>query len=396
MIENRKIRILVLIDYYLPGYKAGGPLRTLANMVERMSDEYEFWIVTRDRDFGDNQPYADVCLGEWVDQGLAKVFYVPKAQWGVWRMRELLSETQYDILYLNSFFSWWGTGIPLLLRRLHRARSVPVVIAPRGEFSQGALRLKAFKKQVYIFLTRWVGLYKGLIWQASSKHEVDDIANQRIVERRRVLVAKNVLVAPDLLPDMQIAPVGAVAAERAVGPLRLVFISRISSKKNLDFLLRTLQRVSNPVELAIYGPREDVGYWTSCQELIRALPSNVKVDVGGQVPHEEIRTVFGQHDIFVFPTRGENFGHVIFEALAAGTPVLVSDQTPWESDAHSGLRTLPLNEEQWRVAIESWAALQPTELLERRFAALAYSAAYLAKDDSLLRNKALFQAALEP
>jgi len=46
--EAPQTHILGLVEYYLPGYKSGGPVRTIANMVNQLSDHFEFWIVTRD------------------------------------------------------------------------------------------------------------------------------------------------------------------------------------------------------------------------------------------------------------------------------------------------------------------------------------------------------------
>ena len=140
-------------------------------------------------------------------------------------------------------------------------------------------------------------------------------------------IARRVFVAPDLTP-VQINHRNS-SNSRLPGPLRLVFLSRISRKKNLDFLLRVLARVSSNVELAIFGSQEDAIYWNQCESLINQLPVNIQVYFGGQLPQEMVRDTFAMYDLFVFPTRGENFGHVIFESLSVATPVLVSDQTPW-------------------------------------------------------------------
>ena len=51
----------------------------------------------------------------------------------------------------------------------------------------------------------------------------------------------------------------------------------------------------------------------------------------GKIEHERVRDVFAEHDLFLFPTLGENYGHVVCEALSAGCPVLISDQTPWRN-----------------------------------------------------------------
>ena len=76
------------------------------------------------------------------------------------------------------------------------------------------------------------------------------------------------------------------------------------------------------------------------------------------MPHEEVRKTLADYDLMLFPTLGENFGHVIFEALAAGVPVLVSDQTPWQDlDARGSGWVRPLETPQAFVdVLESAAA----------------------------------------
>ena len=66
---TKPIRILTLVDYYPPAYKAGGPIRSVSNLVERLSDEFEFWVVTRDRDLGDAVPLPGVLAGVWTRSG---------------------------------------------------------------------------------------------------------------------------------------------------------------------------------------------------------------------------------------------------------------------------------------------------------------------------------------
>ena len=90
-----------------------------------------------------------------------------------------------------------------------------------------------------------------------------------------------------------------------------------------------LKDLAGEISFDIYGPIEDTSYWEECQTMISALPPNVCVAYHGPLEHEKIRQVFAGHDLFLFPTLGENYGHVICESLAAGCPVLISDQTPW-------------------------------------------------------------------
>ena len=74
------IRILCLTDYYLPGFKAGGPIRTLSNIVERLGEEFHFSFVTRDRDLGDVHPYINVEIDSWQKVKNAETLYLSPLQ----------------------------------------------------------------------------------------------------------------------------------------------------------------------------------------------------------------------------------------------------------------------------------------------------------------------------
>lgn len=386
--DHAKPKVLCFVDYYLPGYKAGGPTRTIINMVGALGDEFDFRIVTRDRDFGSNEQYRDVKIDEWNTVGKAQVFYASPRMFSLRGIRRLIASTPHNVLYLNSFLSPKTTGLSLLIRRLGLSQGKPTVLAPRGEFSPNALALKARTKRVYLMATRIVGLYRGLVWQASSEREVADI------RRVQGSIAKRILVAPNLLPPAR--EMSGDETARAPGPLRLVFLSRVSPMKNLDFLLRALALSRLDLSLAIYGTRDEPEYWSACEALIAALPKNISIQYHGSVTPEEVSDTFARHDLLVLPTRGENFGHVIFEALAAGTPVLLSDQTPWRDDPAGAIETLPISDPApWIAAIERWSRLSEAELSARRAVALRFARNYIATSPALEQNRALFRAAAE-
>lgn len=386
-------RILCFSDCYLPGYRAGGPIRTIANMVESLGDEFHFFIVTRDRDFKSSKPYLDVEIDGWNTVGKASVYYASPMVLGLSGIKRLLGNVPHDVLYLNSFFSARMTVLPMLIRLFGLYRGKSVIIAPRGEFSAGALALKSKKKAVYISLAKAIGLYRDVIWQASTNREAEDIY--------RVLggIASQIKVAPNLLPltHPQIpnsATEGCkniIGCLRKPGPLRIVFLSRISPMKNLEYLLKILGSVNAPLQLTIYGTLEDVAYWTQCQSLIRKMPRQISVQYLGEVTPEHVSQAFSKHDVFIFPTRGENFGHVIFEALSTGTPVIVSDQTPWRQDVSGAVQVLSLEQpNQWIFTIRDWANFSDEQLSERRTAAMNYADAYVRDSNALQLNRDLF------
>ena len=123
---------------------------------------------------------------------------------------------------------------------------------------------------------------------------------------------------------------------------------------------------------------------------MKQIPDHIKIVVD-EISPEQVHETFGKYDLFVFPTRGENFGHVIPEALAAGTPILLSDRTPWLEDQSFGLQVLPLKEKLWIKAIEEWTSLSSDKIFLRRKAALDYSDKIkLINEKSTKENKLLF------
>ena len=380
---KHKKTILCFVNYYLPGFRSGGPVRTVANFVDHLGDEFNIRIICCDRDLQDSKSYPGVKIDFWNTVGKAKVFYISKKKNKFLTIAKLLRETQYDVLYLNSVFSFSYAIFPLLVRLLRFAPKLPCVIGPRGEFSKNALKLKKHKKKFFMSIAKYFNLYANLYWQASSDYELIDI------RREFGQVAKKIIVARDLTPNTLISE--EETYKRQDGLFRIIFLSRISPMKNLDYLLKVLARVSIPLELNIFGPKQDIPYWNICLKLIKKLPDHIRVKIEEETPHERVLHIFSQNDLFAFPTQGEALGHIILESLSAGTPVLVSDQTSWVSDDLGGLETLPLNEDTWVKKIETWASLSNNKFIEYRKAAKNYAKkTHTNNFKSLNENKKLF------
>lgn len=382
--------VLVLMAYYLPGYKAGGPIRTIRNLVGGLGDEFDFRVFTSDHDFAQPAPYSGVRINDWNAIEGAQVFYADAASRRPRRLAATIRDVNPDIVYLNSFFSPQFSITPLILRRLGMIPgSTPWILAPRGEFSCGAIALKAFKKRSYMAAARAVGLHNGVLWQASSPHEAADIGREFGVP------AKSILVAPNLTAPVDRDLLSPVSSRDPVR-LSVCFLARVCAMKNLAFVIEVLTRCRCPVDLHVYGPVEDEQYAESCRKLVPATGSPLTVSWHGEVPHEQVRTVLAEHDVFFLPTLGENFGHGIFEALAAGVPVLLSDRTPWRDLDAAGVGWVrPLDDHRPFVeAIESLAAMSPDARLTMRQRAHAYAAKVADSSASRDANRRLFLDAL--
>jgi glycosyltransferase involved in cell wall biosynthesis len=383
-----KKTILILNPHYLPGFKAGGPIQSIAALVEKLKDEFDFKIICGDRDGGDRQPYASEPIGRWYEYGAARVLRIPPGLAGARMMIRALRQESYDVLHINGFLARIYSMLPLACRRMGLLPRRQVMLAPRGEFSRGSLSLKSKRKLVYIKLSRWLGFYRGIIWHASTNLEEADIrrsmGNLPAVDSVSFLPGSSRVYGSGMrgaiavAKDMHMMPGrgGARKMRKRAGRLRVVFVSRISPEKNLLFALRMLQGLSGDVFFDIYGPVGNAAYWDKCQEAIGALPPNVRVEYKGMIEHERVVEVFAKHDLFLLPTLGENYSHVTCEALCAGCPVLISDRTPWRNLQEKGVGwDIPLQEsERFRAVLQ-----QCVDADEEWYAALVARAAEYGK-----------------
>jgi glycosyltransferase involved in cell wall biosynthesis len=380
-----KNTILIPIQNYLPGYKGGGPVRSIANLVEMLGDEVAFLILTSDRDFGDTIPYLSLKPNIWQMVGKAQVMYLSSDRMNIWSWVKYFRQTEHDLIYLNSFFSP-HTRRTLLLRWLGLIPQRPVILAPRGEFSPGALGLKALKKRVYIRIALRMGLYRDLTWHITSNsektHLQSALTNSIKDSPRRIVLAPNLASPPSLMEALHFSAV------KQSQKIRIVFLSRLARMKNLDFVLTILQNIRCAVILDIYGPKEDMQYWQECEQIIHSSPTHIQVTYHGAIASDQVSQVIAQYHLFFLPTRGENFGHVIVEAWAAGCPVLISDQTPWRDLEAKGIGwDLPLTEpERFQQVIEQVAAMDQQEFSQWSERAKQFAATFVQEQN---------QAALE-
>ncbi len=362
-----KLRVLVFSGCYLPGFRAGGPISSLVNLVKALGAEVDFRIVTLDTDVGSDTPYPTVTSGVWQTVDGTEVLYLSRGAVSIRRLAAEIERHAPQLLYLNGFFEPVFTIRLMVARRLGLIRTIPVLLAPRGDCSPGALSLKRAKKAAYIRFARLAGLYRDLAWHASSAMERQDIMRvMTAVPSERVHVA-SVLTAEAAAPPSP-------APASSDGVLRVCFLSRISPIKNLDFALRVLATVQVPVVFTIFGPIEVSAYWAACEALFAQLPGHIRAVYAGEVPSADVRGTLAQHDLLFLPSRGESFGHVIHEALSSGVPVLTSDQTPWtDLDQHGAGWSLPLTSmAAFAQVIEAVSRRSPQE----REAASARSTAY--------------------
>jgi len=325
---REKMTIIVFINNYLPGVKAGGPVRSIANLVEHLGNKFNFKIITSDRDLGDKTAYSNIDVDKWNTVGNASVFYMSPKYKNMKSMLRILKETPHDVIYINSFFNFIFSVVPLIMYKLKLVKK-PVIIAPRGELMDGSIRIRYVKKKIYMTLSHFLGIYDNCMWQASNELEASSIKKIFLGKIEAMTVTSN-------LASVTYIDIGD-HAKKIYNHLNICYVSRISEKKNLIFVLEILSQVKEDITISIYAPIEDVFYWNRCQKFINNLPKNVKVEYKGVIDNSIVVKTISNYDLFFLPTLGENFGHCIVEAMLAGTPVLISDTTPWRDLESKGV-----------------------------------------------------------
>ena len=286
-------RVLIFIGHYLPATRTGGPARSVASMTKFLKNE-EFYIFTSETDFKSSKVLDGIAVDTWQHRDSARVIYVSRQNRGLKGLRRSLNRIAPEVIYLNSYFARRFTLPILVFRKLRLVPRYPVIVAPRGEFSPGALAIKSVRKHIYLSLARILGLYRDIVWHACSAMEVNDIRRVQ-GSQATIILASNFPPIPH--PD-------ALAQHRTKQPnlCRLVFLSRISPKKNLVGALQALALVSGRVEFDIYGPIEDTAYWAQCQQALKTLPPNILARHSGAVDPDRGRRVAG-HGVRVSGTR---------------------------------------------------------------------------------------------
>jgi glycosyltransferase involved in cell wall biosynthesis len=362
-------KILLLADWYAPGFRAGGPIRSCVNFTNYMQGDYEVYVLTADRDLHADAPYAGITVDEWIEgQSGEKIFYCSPGNLHWTTIHRQIRTVSPDFIYLNSMFSTKFTILPLLICRIHNIKA-RLILSPRGMLRSSAIAFKSGKKRLFLKLFRLLGISGRIHFLASDTTEEKDTRHYFGPAVKITVIANFPAPLPPRPP----------VATKKKGELTMVCIGRVHPIKNTDFLLDALAETRASVRLTIVGSLEDQAFWELCQEKIRNLPGNITVTYAGELPNDQLPGITSGHHIFVLPTRGENFGHAIFEALLLGKPVLISDQTPWLGlVSRSAGWDLPLGRPGiFREAVEEAAQFDQQEYTRWSDSARRYAEEYL-------------------
>lgn len=222
-----------------------------------------------------------------------------------------------DIIQFSSLF--FPPTLPLLIAALWYQKKV--IISPRGELYPSALSIKPFQKKV------WLGFIKlfqhKVLFHATNNYEKNIIAKE-FPRAAGIEVIPNYIELPEKL-------------NLRVSINQLLFIGRINPIKNIDVLLDAVaiikREFNKNIILLIAGEARldyEKKYYLQLRELITKLDLQANVTFLGHIESDEKQKYIASCSALILPSKSENFGNVVIEALAQGTPVIASKNTPWE------------------------------------------------------------------
>jgi glycosyltransferase involved in cell wall biosynthesis len=194
-------------------------------------------------------------------------------------------------------------------------RQCRLVVSPHGMLSAWALGRRALRKRMFWHFLQHPALRSAACFHATSESEYEDI--------RRLGFTQPICLLP--------IGVDAPLFEQTSGiNRRLLFLSRIHPAKGVDTLLQAWSAVQSRFaewELHIVGPDEG-GYLARMERLAAELRLERVVFRGPLYGDDKLRA-YREATLFVLPSRSENFGIAVAEALAAGTPAIATVAAPW-------------------------------------------------------------------
>jgi glycosyltransferase involved in cell wall biosynthesis len=310
------MRVLHVVPSYFPAVRYGGPVVSHRRLSESLAQAgVGVDIATTDANGRDD---LDVPIDRWVEMGGARVRYFhrwPRVDFAFsTSLAKFLTKSvrNYDLVYVVGTFSFPS----LVAGAAARSAGIPYIVAPLGTIQPWSLSQKRWKKLPYWKLFERRNLEGASAIHVTSEPEADAVS--RLFPRARIFLSPH---GVDTVPPPDV--------ER--NPRRVVFLGRIHKVKGFDVLIPALARVAAAmpeVKTVVAGP-DDVGEWARVEKLLESVSPRPAVRYVGPVNGDDRWALLASSAVFVLPSHTENFGVAVVEALACGTPVVVSRNTPW-------------------------------------------------------------------
>ena len=310
-------KIIIFTNFFKPGFKAGGPIKSIELMCKYLTNDFEILVITSAYDKDSDKAYANIEPDKILKKDGYKIIYL--SSYSLSCILSNIKKFSPNLIYLNSIFSIQNILILLSNKFIKLPK---IILSPRGEISLNTLKIKEFKKKIAIFIFKFFNLFHGIDFHATSKFESEYIL--KIFPKNKVTIISNFTSSFKK----------SLKKYKKKNKIKMCFVSRITQKKNLKYAIQILSNKKlNNIEISfdIWGPIEDEKYWRECMKHISDLPKNIQVKYMGLFSPANQVKLLSFYELLFLPTLNENFGHVIYESMQLGIVPLISDNTLWAS-----------------------------------------------------------------
>ena len=320
-----KKTILVITEYFHPAFKAGGPTKSIFNMLNFLKNDYNIFIICSSKDLGSSDNLQVEAVNKWLKVDGYSIIYCSGI---INSIKEILIsrwKIKYDYLYLGSFFNPLFSLYTLLTRIGSKNL---IIIAPKGEFFNGALSQKYLKKNIVINLFKLIIHFLNIKWHSTNNTEKEAIHNIFNENKIKIINSSNLINLNSSKINYEI---------KFPKKLNILICGRISPVKNTLMSIECVVQLKGDINVEIWGAIDDLKYWKKCKEKIKNSSSNVMFNYRGVFHPHQIKKIFAKQHILLMPSLSENFGFAVFEALNFGIPVIISNNTPWRNLEKKGV-----------------------------------------------------------
>ena len=227
---------------------------------------------------------------------------------------------EYDVIHCHGLWHF-GTLSPFLLNR-----SVAKVITIHGVLDRWVYAHNNWKKRLMDIAAQRAFLRRADLVQINNTDEQADVLRYLGRAHPNVAIIPNGVPLDDfaqLPPKGQFREKYAVPADKKM----VLFMSRLNAKKGLDLLLPGFQAyVAQHPDAVLVLAGSDDGYEATARQFIDRHGLQQSIQLVGMLTGDDKKAALADADLFTLPSYSEGFSMAVLEAMAAGTPALVSDR----------------------------------------------------------------------